>query len=539
MADHDADYVIRRLGELQADRANWDSHCSQVARRVLPRLDDFTGQKADGARRTEWQYDSTAPLALQKYAAAIEGFLTPRAQRWHGLKATDDSLNEMQVVREYFQAATKVLFDVRYNTYANFSAQLGEVLLGHGAFGTSAMLLEDEVGKGLLYRSIAMASLWIAENKHGRVDVGYRKFRYTARQCAQRFGLAALPPAIRAAHDKNDWSTKWEIIHAVEPNTEMKPGARDWRGKPVVGRYVALEGRQTLAVEGFTSMPLLVARNVTGSSEVYGRSVAMMVLPSIKMVNEMNRTVIRASHRQVDPPIMTAMDGVMGKLNMRPGAVNVGGISPTGEYLARPFETNAQLGWAEYVLSNEREAIQDAFLVNLFQVLVDNPRMTATEVLSKTQERGILLSPTMGRLETELLGPLIERELALLAAAGQLPPMPDVLKEAQGEYTIVYDNPYTQAQRAPEALALTRAFEAAAPLIQLKPDVLDNIDEDKAFRLLHDAFGAPANVMRDVDAVAAIREGRAQQADIQQAVAAAPMIGRAAKDMAQAEAASA
>ena len=43
------------------------------------------------------------------------------------------------------------------------------------------------------------------------------------------------------------------------------------------------------------------------------------------------------------------------------------------------------------------------------------PQMTATEVIERTNEKGILLAPTIGRQQSEYLGPMIERELDRIA----------------------------------------------------------------------------------------------------------------------------
>ena len=77
----------------------------------------------------------------------------------------------------------------------------------------------------------------------------------------------------------------------------------------------------------------------------------------------------------------------------------------------------------EQKMEQRRVAIDDAFLVTLFQILVDTPRMTATEALIRAQEKGMLLTPTMGRQQSEALGPQIERELDLLMFHRILPPI--------------------------------------------------------------------------------------------------------------------
>ena len=54
--------------------------------------------------------------------------------------------------------------------------------------------------------------------------------------------------------------------------------------------------------------------------------------------------------------------------------------------------------------------------------------VTATEVLQRNEEKMRLLSPVLGRLQAELLQPLISRSFALLLRAGLLPPAPEELQ---------------------------------------------------------------------------------------------------------------
>ena len=60
-------------------------------------------------------------------------------------------------------------------------------------------------------------------------------------------------------------------------------------------------------------------------------------------------------------------------------------------------------------MTGQRAAVNDALYIRLFQILVQNPQMTATEVVERTNEKGILLAPTVGRQQSEYLGPLIDR----------------------------------------------------------------------------------------------------------------------------------
>ena len=156
--------------------------------------------------------------------------------------------------------------------------------------------------------------------------------------------------------------------------------------------------------------------------------------------------------------------------------------------------------------------------------------MTATEALIRAQEKGMLLAPTMGRQQSECLGPQIEREIDLLMFHRILPPMPPELVEAGGEYEIVYDSPMSRMQRAEELVGVQRTMELLAPFAQIDPSVLDVFDRDALARLTCRGLGCPTPVLRGQDAVErdAGSSGRQQEQEamaIRETAAAQPIAG--------------
>jgi len=190
---------------------------------------------------------------------------------------------------------------------------------------------------------------------------------------------------------------------------------------------------------------------------------------------------------------------------------------------------------AESKMEQRRQSIDDAFLVTLFQILVDTPRMTATEALIRAQEKGMLLTPTMGRQQSEAIGPLIEREIDLLMQHNMLPPLPEILIEAGGEYEIIYDSPMSRMQRAEELVGVQRTMELLAPFAQINPEVLDVFDPDALARLTAEVSGVPTPVLRSQEMIDQLRQGRAQAAQQQQMIEAAQPMAGAMKDAAQAQ----
>jgi hypothetical protein len=528
-SDQDAEWVVKRYDQLEGERGTWESHWAEIAERVLPRyhntMQRSTLNITPGEKRTEKMFDATASLALERFAAAMESMLTPRNQKWHHLRSTNEDLNKVREVKLYFEEVNNRLFKERYSPKSNFASQQHEVYIGLGAFGTSALFSDYHDGGGLRYKAIDLRELLFDMSHQGVVDTSYRKFVLTARQMQQRVDAGrwdTIPEEATAALKEHP-DKQFEIIHCVRPNGEMDPARKDYKGKPYASTYVAVESRTTLSRGGFNTFPYSVTRYVTGPGELYGRSPAMLALPAIKVLNEQKKTMLKQGHRTVDPILLSHDDGVLDGLSLKPGALNPGGVSAEGRALVHTLPVG-NLAAGQELMDMERTVINDAFLVTLFQILVDTPAMTATEVLERAREKGALLSPTMGRQQSEGQGPQIERDIDLLQSQGRLPEMPDVLREADGEYEIQYDSPLSRSQRSEEAAGWLRTLEAAIAYANTTQDVsvLDQFDTDIIYPALAEINAVPATWMRGQDAVDQMREQRAKQQQAQQMIDAAP-----------------
>lgn len=538
----DVEKLCQEFKAISGQRSVWEQHWEEIAERVLPRQMGFVGDRTPGEKRTQKIFDSRPMVALDRFASVMDSMLTPRQSRWHNLRTTNEALNRDHDVQQWFYQVNNILYHSRYTPKANFAGQNHERWTSMGAFGTGSMFIDFEPGVGLRYRCVSLRDTFFLENHQGMIDTVYRQFKYTARQAVQRWGEDQMPERIlKALETPTNAEKLFGFLHVVKPRRDRDPGRVDAKNMPFASYYIALDDKQMVAPEGgYNSFPYSISRYVTAPDEVYGRGPAMMALPDIKMLNEMARTDIRAVHKLVDPPILLHDDGILGNgamtVNMKPGGLNVGGVSRDGRPLMQPFNSGARVDINESKMDQRRMAIDDAFLVTLFQILVETPRMTATEALIRSQEKGMLLTPTMGRQQSEALGPLIERELDLLAFHRLLPPMPDLLREAGGEYEIVYDSPLSRMQRAEELVGVQRTMELLAPFANMDPSILDVFDKDQLARLTAEVSGVPSPIIRSPNDVAAIREQRARAEQEAALVQAAQPVAGALKDAAQAQA---
>jgi hypothetical protein len=255
----------------------------------------------------------------------------------------------------------------------------------------------------------------------------------------------------------------------------------------------------------------MVPRFVKDSVSNYGRAPAMTALPDVKMLNKMSETTIKAAQKQIDPPLMAPDDGFVLPIRTTPGSLNFY-RSGTRDRL-EPLNIGANNPLGLNMEEQRRNAIRQAFYVDQL-LLGQNQTMTATEVLQRNEEKMRLLGPVLGRLQAELLQPLISRSFALLLRAGLLPAPPE---ELQGQdIDIEYVSPLAKAQKLTDLQSMLRGFEIMLQVSQVAP-VMDYLDDDKLVQYLVEVTGMPARVIKSQDEVNRMRRQQAeQQAQAQQ-----------------------
>jgi hypothetical protein len=522
--------LLREFEILEGQRGVWEGHWQEVADKVLPYYADSFyshGNNTPGQKRSQRQYDVTAMSALWKFAAAMESMLTPANNKWHRVRHPDHRIMQRRDVQLWFDQVNDALFYYRYSPHSGYQANQHDGYVGLGAFGTSCLFVDEFKDpsqpkvKGLRYRNVHLGELFFAANHQGQVDKVYRRFKMTLRQIEQKWP-GMLPEGKR---DKLTTHPEEEcvVLHIVKPRENADRSRLDSKGYPFASFYVLRETRTLLNEGGYRCFPYATSRYITAPGELYGRSPAMNVLPAISVLNEEKKTIIKQGHRVVDPVLLAHDDGILDGFSLKPGAINYGAVSAEGRELVKALPTG-NLAVGKELMDDERLAINDAFLVTLFQILVETPQMTATEVLERAREKGALLSPTMGRFQSESIGPQIEREFDLLAWQGLIPPPPPALREAGAFYKVEYDAPLNRAMRADEAAGTMRSMQWASEIAAQTqdPSVLDWFNVDAIVPELLAINGAPYRFVRGADEVAQRRQGRQAQAATEQLVQALP-----------------
>ena len=512
-------FAMQEFTQMTTWRNTFAAQWEEVAALIAPNFVNtffYGSSNYPGQKKTQQQIDATGMMALHRFGAIMDSLLTPRNQFWHSLTAENEDLKKDRATRLWYEEVCRRLFQLRYAPIANFASQNQQNYQGLGAFGTGGMFVDqavDEAGHpipALRYKAIPLGELFIRENHQGLIDGFSRWFRLDARQCLAMFGPERFPAELRAALDAQS-SFKFDFLHRVVPNNEYTPGRLDRKGKRFASQYICLQGKSLLRLGGYRSLPLAASRYDQSPGEVYGRSPAMMVLPALKTLNAQKATFLKQGHRIADPVLLTADDGII-DMSLRPGAVNKGGVTADGHILVHALPTgNIQI--SKEMMAEEKSLINDAFLVSLFQILTESPQMTATEVVERTNEKGILIAPTAGRQQSEYLGTMIHRELDLMSQLKLLPPMPPALREARGSYSVEYTSPLARAQRSQEIAGFQRTLESAMTIVNATqdPSILDNFSFDRAMPDIAEIQATPIKWMATDKEIQAKRQQRAEQ----------------------------
>lgn len=508
----DPKIILERLEHLRAMRAPWENLWTQVSQYVMPNRGDFPNDPMSmnvGEQRTDLIYDSTAIWANEQFASGLNGFVVPPTEIWFSYSTGVKELDAMPHVREWLQHAAQIVMAIFNSPQSNFAGQIHEMFLDIGGFGTANMMIEERsTGFPIRYTTYPLAECYIAEGPDGIVDTLYRVYSRTAKQIFQMYGdKVALPEQVTKALEKEP-TKRFALVHAIQPRLNYDSRKDDALNMPF-GSYVCMRDIAGVILEekGYREFPVASSRWVLVSGEVYGRSPAINVLPDIKMVNAMQKTVLKGAQKVVDPPLQMPDEGFLMPVNLNPGALNfydTGGLSKDDRISPILTGSNPILGLD--MLDSRRDHIMRSFFLDLMQLL-KNAEMTATEILQRTEDRMRLMAPMVTRFQHEALDNIITRTFQIARRRGLIPEPPE---EIEG-IDINYVSQVARAQKATRLFEVQRFLESMAMVAQFKPEVLDKLNGDGMFMWAHGLLDAPMEIVLSDNEVGRIRQERARQ----------------------------
>lgn len=546
------DDLIDRQSSLAKDRHQWEEHWYDVANYALPNVDRFdrlfnngvgavdrwaAGPK--GAERSKNIYDTTSLWAVDRGVAGFMSLITPQSEKWHGIAGidalTDDSDQESD---EWADKFANYLHKVRNNPQTGFWISHKSALRAMWALGTGVQFVSENLQRGpgapMSYRYVQLSESYLATNYEGIVDTNFRCFTKTAAQCVGKWGNKCSSEVRAKAADAKKKDDRIELVHAVLPRSERGSGLNTRKNAAWAEFYFERKTKHMLFEGGYNAFPYVVYHWNQMGHEAYSEGPMALALAEVKSLNSLSKDALRASQQAVNPPTASIDDG-FGRVNLNPGKNNPGLMSAEGRLLVQPIVTAPRPDFAESILNIKREQIKESLYVNLWQLLINSPDMTATEALIRAEEKGQLLGPAAASLYTGIAR-LVDVETQYLAdqgafAPGQAMALPESMQGK--EIAVQMDTPLDRMQRSGEVTGMQRTLEFGATLAELKqdPKILERFDDQKMLDTARKVFGAPASMFKTDEELQQAQEDAAAMQQMMQTMQMAQAGGEAAKSV--------
>lgn len=532
-----------RLAQLREEQETegWRAMWKDINEWMLPRKGEYlSSDEKDsraGTKKEQKIINGSAHDALRTLAAGMQGGLTSPSRPWFRLSLPDQDLQEFGPVRDWLhQSRDRMLYMfARSNFYGAMHTGYAEL----SAFGTNAMLLEEDFKTYLRCRPFTIGEFMLSQDSSYRVDTMYRQFSLTARQLVDEFKKENVSDAVLEAVRNNQLGRRFEVAHCIQPNRNYNADKRGPSGKTFESVYFEIKGDadKVLRRGGYESLPFVAPRwDVTGTN-VYGNSPGMTALGDTKMLQKLEEKKLKALDKMVDPPMNapTSMRGKGGTIVA--GGVNYIDVQQGNQGFTPTYQVNPNLQNMAFEIDRVEQRIRRFFFNDLFlAVLSEDKNMTATEVAKRYEEKLVVLGPVIERLQSEILDTVIDRAFEIGMKLGVIAPPP---KELEGmNLSVDYIGLLSQAQKIVSTTAIEKTAAFVVSLAPVKPDIIDKFDFDEAVDQYADAVGASPRVVVPDDKLGDIREARAKQAAQQQAAAMAQpaqQMSQAAKNMSETE----
>lgn len=508
--------LVRRYEQCKSERSNVENDWDLIERYVTPyRGGFFENLKQENSvdwRQNRDTFDSTAIRAHKNLAASIHGSVTNPGLRWFNLSFRNQELQEDQKALKWLNDCSELIFNSLQDS--NFNVKINEAYLDLVGFGTTVMVHEEAPKRdgeftGMEFHSVPLRECFFEVDHRGMVLRFYRKREWTPQQILSKF--SSVPEWVREADEAGD-TDKLDVLYCISPrNNRIVPvGEHRYPAKrPWDYRYILLKTMETIDKPGgFYEMPVYAPRWLLTTGSVWGNSPSHEAMPDIQTLNDASQMRLVAMEKLIDPPILGEDGALVTDLDLSAAAYSV--VRDVNGL--KPFETRADISAMQLTVGDLRERVEMSFLEGMFSFPSPQAQpMTATEAQIRYDLIQRLLSGTLERLQTELLGPIVGRTFRMLARAGKIPKPPIDTLSLDSKYDTHYTGPLVRSQLMDLATSTERFISSITAIGMSSPAAeaaMDHIDYDAAPRVLQRYYSIPPDILRSKKDAEAVRKKR-------------------------------
>jgi|TARA_R110000823_G_scaffold225998_2_gene353737 hypothetical protein len=485
--------------------ANWRELLEDCYEYFLPNRNLYGGYQA-GAKKMDRIFDSTALEAIQQGASKLQENIAPIWANWATFAPSNGVINQLNTgnfdvsetdVRNNLEEQASIVFD--YINRSNFATQFYEHALDL-LIGTGTLRIDetDDFDNPIIFNAIPQKGLAFEEGPFGNIETHWRRFEVKARNVKRMWkGFRPSNNVANLIKEQPDASI------TLSEGVVFMPRSKTYYGCV----WVEGEDRISWDQDFGDSSPWVTGRYSKVSGEIRGRGPATLALPNVKSLNKIKEYSLMSAAMGISGMYTATDDGVTNPYNITisPGVVIPVGSNNTSNPSIQRLDTRTDLQLTQFQVEDLTTAIKRA----MFNDLRDpsGAVRSATEVAIESRELAKRIGSAFGRLQTEVLVPILKRVSHILTRKGLLQP----IKLDGVEIDVKFLSPLARAQDGEDVVNAQQAVQF----------VLQNAGPDQAkmaFKLedfgtwVAGKTGMPAELVRSQAEKEAVIQAGAQAA---------------------------
>ncbi len=546
--------VARNYNFLLSEMSEMRPHWGDINRLIRPARIARRGLGGDGVK--DKRFDSTASNSSRILTFMMQSGTIPKALVWLLYRIPDSDpasfLNQNHRVQEWFHRFSSVVWLILNRS--NFHKTALKAIWDAATFHTSAGFSEENIFargfQNLTFKSLPIGAYAFSEDRYEAADTMYEPYLLTAHQAEQEFKLALekqggkLPRPVQKELDLKRPHETFEFLRYVAPRENRNPESHFVEDMPWLEMDIFMgkkdrrirtapfsvgSGIEKVRESGHNEFPYWVWRWETQSGELWGTGQSAIAMPAIKLINRTRMKLSKGLDQAVDPGYWVNPDFLLAPPKFQSGMID---YTRNIKEVARAQVYEGRWDWGKVDVDGLRQEIKDIYFSD-FMVL-PGKNMTAEEVITLRNQLDKFLGPNVESMEFDFLSTQVERAAATALRSGLAPEPPPELEQVE---TIEpqFLGTLARAQQLNDVEAMDRFLVMTDRMMVQFPEAGDNIDIDEVVKIAGHRLGIPDKVLRDVDAVDAIRAAKRDVVEDQMAQAEALNITKAASQGANAE----
>lgn len=498
-------------------RGNYNQQCTEAAEIASPRDRLFQESQTEGTKLRIRQFDTLTEHIHDRATNKFVQMTSPKHKRYSGFASTKLSSDENKVEdQRALDDIEETIFDARYRPKGGFSDARNNSVRSFLGYGNGVMFIDKGPDREtpITYRYCHLANThFIVDGLDNIIGVFFSR-KMGSHQIVKEFGEDKVPLKILELSKRETITSQVEsreksvVVHMVLENEDYNPAKKGIKHMKYISRHFVCGARgeknNYLREGGYRVMPYAISRDAHMPHETYGRGTLLKILPEIKMRNGLRKIYIEAGHKAGRSTLLFKDDSSINMKQVRPGKGIVGGLDANGQPNVVPLNQGINMPILGEMMEELKQIVKQAFNADtsISNMNEERERITATEILTRSQEEATSLSYHAAIDEDQMQSSIVEREIDILDNDwGMLPRILDEVEEGAEQttssmkYKVYFKSNMTFAQKSDDVLAANRLLEAAQAVAPFDPTVVHTFKTVEYMKIVQEGNGVPAAMM--------------------------------------------